>query len=117
MFALAPLVAFAPMLPPACMDLDVVVFRHHPFQLTDTKEQAAARGRDEKTILKALKGTELRILYEGGLGHRGYMLHMRVRDLGTWMKVVAELRKAKSLEFYTEWQKDPKGFGLLYYGP
>lgn len=98
-------------MPPRWMDRQVVVFRHHPAQI-DTKERMAACTRDEKTIFAALKEAEFGYTYGGGLGS-GYELKVRIRDLEEWQKLVAKLQKCKSLDYYTDWQTDPKGFGLL----
>jgi hypothetical protein len=95
------------------MDVQVVVFRHHPGKL-DTAERIEARKRDEKAILKAVKDAKISYSYQGGLGS-GYELSVRLRDFGAWQKLVAELHKAKSLAYYSTWHKDTKGYGLLLY--
>jgi hypothetical protein len=110
MFFAAPTVAlilFSP--PPPAPRVRVPVFRHHPGLTDDNNE---ARNRDEKTILAALKQSEIGYEYSVGLGS-GYTLVIEIADLQEWQKIVAKLQKTKSLKAYTDVQNDPKGFGLL----
>jgi len=111
MVLVAPFLALATLTSSHWLDIKVVVFRHHP-GLIATKEQMAARERDEKTILTALKNADIGYTYAGGLGS-GYELSLRVSDLWRWQKMVAELHKSHSLGYYTEWQQDRTGYGLL----
>jgi hypothetical protein len=101
----------APTAKEACPDVRVVVFRHHP-GIIDSKERMEARDRDEKVILKALKGKVGSTDYGGGLG-RGYELAIHARDLGRWKALIDDLHKAGSLKYYDHWGLDHHGYGLV----
>lgn len=102
---------------PDVLNLDVVVFRHHP-GLLDTEEHMAARKRDEKLILAAVKarvGDDLSgFRYQGGLG-RGYTLYVRVGDLMKWRKLVDGLLAAEALGYYQGWGLNRHGYGFVSY--
>src|SRR5262245_18704038 len=77
----------------AAVDVEIVVFRHHP-GIIDTKERMQARDDDETVIFAALKNRVIAIRYVGGLG-RGYQLSLHASDQGTWKSIIDELHKAK----------------------
>ena len=113
MILVAPVLLLAAMTNPGTLNVHVIVFRYHPFKGAGiSQEVAEVRERDKKSIVKALKDAEISYSFVGGLG-RGYELSIRLSDVGRWQVAVAELHKSQSLEYYTEWQSDKRGYGLL----
>ena len=89
----------------------VAVFRHH---YAPGMVSGVPWARDEEIIFQKIKEDPHISFVEsmGGSGS-GYELRLMVRDLGAWQKLVTKLRESKSLTYYTDWQKDSKGYGLL----
>ncbi|MBA4190018.1 MAG: hypothetical protein C0467_18695 [Planctomycetaceae bacterium] len=92
-------------------DISVIVFRHHPGRFA-TQQQVAARERDKEAIFAAIKDAGINYSYGGGLGS-GYELSLRLVDLVRWQQLVEKFHKHRSLAYYTEWQHDRTGYGLL----
>ena len=77
-----------------------------------TRQEAAARWRDERAILSVVREAGIEYRYAGGLGS-GYELSVRLSDLGRWHAVVEKLHAGRSLAFYAGWQAGPRGDGIF----
>jgi hypothetical protein len=92
-------------------DVRIQVFRHHP-GIMDTKANMQAKRADERTIMNALRESEIGFNYCGGLGS-GYILEIRSGDLELWQRMIQELNAKSKLRFYKPDSVDRRGFGLL----
>ncbi len=111
MVILTPVLLLAALMNTIWPDVSIVVFRHHPGRVA-TKEGMEARDADKDTIFAALRMSKIGYMYSGGLG-TGYNLAVQIVDLPRWHDLVDELHKAKSLKYYTQWNKDADGIGLI----
>ena len=110
---LASLSLLAAITRPGYMDVDVVVFCHHPFPSTaQTRPQEAALWRDKTALLNALRDAGIGYMFAGGLGS-GYKLSIRLTDVVRWREIVQRFHEKRSLAYYKEWRSDTRGYGLL----